>query len=70
MRGQSVLYAFNNVGHETPGRSFPGFRKLTHARDYWLAPRESVHLEVKPGDLLSLEDMSAKDQLALVAFDG
>ncbi|WP_282045502.1 DUF1989 domain-containing protein [Roseibium album] len=70
MRGQSVLYAFNNVGHETPGRSFPGFRKPTHARDYWLAPRESVHLEVKPGDLLSLEDISAKDQLALVAFDG
>lgn len=69
MRNLSVLYAFDNVGSETPGRSFPGFRKLTHARDHLLSPREAVHFKVEAGDLLSLDALTATGHLSLAAFD-
>lgn len=68
MRSQAVLYAFNNVGHETPGRKFPGFRKPTQIRTYALSPREAVHLKMLPGDLLSVDGIAGVGELQIVAF--
>ncbi|MET1413536.1 DUF1989 domain-containing protein [Roseibium sp. HPY-6] len=68
MRSQTVLYAFNNVGHETPARKFPGFRKPSQALTFLLSPRQALHLKIKAGDLLSVDGLNGPGQLELVAF--
>ncbi|WP_305987638.1 DUF1989 domain-containing protein [Roseibium sp. MMSF_3544] len=72
MLSSAVLYAFNNVGYQTPGRSFPGFPSPTHSQGHRLAPRDAVHLKVQAGDLLTIEGLFNAGilELAALADDG
>lgn len=69
MYGQSVIRDFTNIGLQTPGRCFPGFPKATGARQHILAPREAVQVQMRVGDLLSIDQTSAAAPLEIIAFD-
>ncbi len=68
MQGSSVLHTFTNTGFDGPGRRFPGFPKASDTSTHILAPRESMQLTLKPGDLLSIDGVSPAQPLDMVAF--
>ena len=69
MLGQTVHLEFSNIGYSGHGRSFPGFPQKQAARQERLAPRDAVRLEVKTGDLISVEALSGSPDVHVLVFD-
>ncbi|WP_420666831.1 DUF1989 domain-containing protein [Cribrihabitans neustonicus] len=67
MTGYAVLHAFDNMGHMTPARAFPGFAKARKRITRVLAPRMLFKQELREGDLLSVQGPPGGVQIA--AFD-
>ena len=65
MSAATVLHDFSNMGHQGPGRLFPGFRKPGAAVSYTLAPRGCQRLDLNTGDLLSIEQAQGLHLVAL-----
>lgn len=65
---QNVLSTFSNVGYAGAGRSFPGFPDQSRSRTRVVEPRGAERLELRAGDLVSIDNSSGGDVL-LAAFD-
>lgn len=65
MSAATVLHDFSNMGHQGPGRLFPGFRKPGAAVTYTLAPRGCQRLDLSAGDLLSIDQAQGLHLVAL-----
>ena len=64
-----VVHDFSNVGFSTPARSFAGFPKASHAFTKDILPRDSLRLELRAGDLLSLAGSDGAASIRIAAFD-
>ncbi|SCZ51435.1 aminomethyltransferase [Epibacterium ulvae] len=69
MTALCVLREFSNVGFISPRRAFHGFSDRTKPKAYVLAPRVAVKIQMKPGDLLSVDLISDDQTLMIWAFD-
>lgn len=69
MSAPTILREFSNIGFSGLGRSFPGFDKPSSAEVLPLAPREAIRIEMRSGDLLSVQEFSDSSVLWLAAFD-
>ncbi|WP_300037419.1 DUF1989 domain-containing protein [uncultured Roseobacter sp.] len=68
MSDHSIIHAFSNVGKLSGGRHFPGFPLAAGKRSYLVGPRNLQRINVKTGDLLSL-DLTGGDGVSVAAFD-
>lgn len=70
MTSYPVIHDFSNMGFVTPGRSFAGFQKPHAEPIRKLAPRDTCRIDMRAGDLVSVEFGDVNDFLLCVAFDG
>ncbi|MCY3879267.1 MAG: DUF1989 domain-containing protein [Rhodobacteraceae bacterium] len=67
--GPAIIREFSNIGHFGGGRSFPGFPVKSSQWKREIAPRHAVRIELREGDLLSVESDDDNCGLAAIVFD-
>ncbi len=63
-----VLTSFSNIGHLADGRRFAGFPAIDAPKPISIAPREAKLVELREGDLLSVDGAGVSDRILLLAF--
>ena len=63
------LHSFNNVGHSTRARSFPGFQGKASPIKRVLAKRDALRLDLAKDDLLSVQGAGKGETIGLMVFD-
>ncbi|SLN73802.1 Aminomethyltransferase [Falsiruegeria litorea R37] len=69
MSAPTILREFSNIGFSSPGRSFPGFQTAADARPIALSPRDAVRIDMEPGDLVSLHNLTGDSSVWLAGFN-
>ena len=64
----SVVREFSNMGHDGDRRRFPGFATRERLHSKTLAPRDAHRIELRNGDLLSLQAPLAAQNAVLLVF--
>lgn len=70
MFGRDTVHAFTNIGQVSGGRAFPGFPARNGTRQVRLEPRGAVRLDLKAGDLVSLDGKAGGVQVVAFGANG
>lgn len=64
-----VIRQFSNIGLISPARIFSGFPQTDLPKSWTVAPRDAVRLDLKAGDLVSLDALGGAPAVVVLAYD-